>query len=237
MFETWYQTQALVKSGRVDLRIRSSRTCFPRREFARAFELMANGEAAKSFSILKESKLTTMISGVRREAARRPRRAQESGHVQALAAPDDADGPGSAYGRGRRRHRALEQQLLRACRPSRSDRRRESAGSSITAPAPRRCALSAERSTFTARWKSGSRSFWARKRRSRTSPVGTPIPDCLQPSATRDRRSSPTSSITPRSSTASGWRQSAARALQAQQHGRTRGETARPSRVAFRSSS
>jgi threonine 3-dehydrogenase len=46
MFETWYQTQALVKSGRIDLRPIITHV-LPMREFDRAFELMRNGEAAK----------------------------------------------------------------------------------------------------------------------------------------------------------------------------------------------
>ena len=46
MFETWYQTQALVKSGRVDLRPIITHV-LPYTEFDRAFELMRTGEAAK----------------------------------------------------------------------------------------------------------------------------------------------------------------------------------------------
>ncbi len=46
MFETWYQTQALVKSGRVDLRSIITHT-LPFEEFAEAFELMRTGAAAK----------------------------------------------------------------------------------------------------------------------------------------------------------------------------------------------
>lgn len=46
MFETWYQTQALVKSGRVDLRPIITHT-LPMSEFADAFELMRTGAAAK----------------------------------------------------------------------------------------------------------------------------------------------------------------------------------------------
>lgn len=46
MFETWYQTQALVKSGRVDLRAIISHV-LPYTQFDRAFELMRSGEAAK----------------------------------------------------------------------------------------------------------------------------------------------------------------------------------------------
>lgn len=46
MFETWYQTQALVKSGRVDLRPIISHV-LPLAEFDRAFELMHSGAAAK----------------------------------------------------------------------------------------------------------------------------------------------------------------------------------------------
>lgn len=46
MFETWYQTQALVKSGRVDLRQIISHV-LPYTEFDHAFELMHSGEAAK----------------------------------------------------------------------------------------------------------------------------------------------------------------------------------------------
>ncbi len=46
MFETWYQTQALVKSGRVDLRPIITHV-LPYEQFDHAFELMKNGEAAK----------------------------------------------------------------------------------------------------------------------------------------------------------------------------------------------
>jgi threonine 3-dehydrogenase len=46
MFETWYQTQALVKSGRVDLSPIITHV-LPYTEFDRAFELMRTGEAAK----------------------------------------------------------------------------------------------------------------------------------------------------------------------------------------------
>ncbi len=46
MFETWYQTQALVKSGRVDLRpIITQR--LPLESYAEGFELMRSGKAAK----------------------------------------------------------------------------------------------------------------------------------------------------------------------------------------------
>ena len=46
MFETWYQTQALVKSGRVDLSSIVTHV-LPYTQFDRAFELMRSGEAAK----------------------------------------------------------------------------------------------------------------------------------------------------------------------------------------------
>ncbi len=46
MFETWYQTQALVKSGRVDLRPIISHV-LPYERFDDAFDLMKRGEAAK----------------------------------------------------------------------------------------------------------------------------------------------------------------------------------------------
>jgi threonine 3-dehydrogenase len=46
MFETWYQTQALVKSGRVDLRPIITHV-LPFSEYEHAFELMRAGEAAK----------------------------------------------------------------------------------------------------------------------------------------------------------------------------------------------
>ncbi len=46
MFETWYQTEALVKSGRVDPRSIVSHV-LPYTEFARAFDLMQKGEAVK----------------------------------------------------------------------------------------------------------------------------------------------------------------------------------------------
>jgi threonine 3-dehydrogenase len=52
MFETWYQTQALVKSGRVDLRPIITHV-LPFSEFDRAFELMRSGEAAKIVLDLK----------------------------------------------------------------------------------------------------------------------------------------------------------------------------------------
>ncbi|MDQ6827081.1 MAG: zinc-binding dehydrogenase, partial [Candidatus Eremiobacteraeota bacterium] len=46
MFETWYQTQALVKSGRVDLKPIITHV-LPFEEFDNAFALMQSGEAAK----------------------------------------------------------------------------------------------------------------------------------------------------------------------------------------------
>ncbi len=46
MFETWYETQALVRSGRVDLG-RIITHVLPFEQFDRAFELMHSGEAAK----------------------------------------------------------------------------------------------------------------------------------------------------------------------------------------------
>lgn len=46
MFETWYQTQAFVKSGRVDLTPVITHV-LPLEQFDRAFELMRKGEAAK----------------------------------------------------------------------------------------------------------------------------------------------------------------------------------------------
>jgi threonine 3-dehydrogenase len=46
MFETWYQTQTLVKSGRIDLRSIVTHV-LPYTDFDRAFELMRNGQAAK----------------------------------------------------------------------------------------------------------------------------------------------------------------------------------------------
>jgi threonine 3-dehydrogenase len=52
MFETWYQTQALVKTGRVDLRPIITHV-LPFREFDRAFELMRSGDAAKIVLDLK----------------------------------------------------------------------------------------------------------------------------------------------------------------------------------------
>ena len=52
MFETWYETQALVKSGRVDLRPIITHV-LPFEQFDRAFELMKNGEAAKIVLDLK----------------------------------------------------------------------------------------------------------------------------------------------------------------------------------------
>ena len=52
MFETWYQTQALVKSGRVDLRAIITHV-LPFRDFDKAFALMKSGEAAKIVLDLK----------------------------------------------------------------------------------------------------------------------------------------------------------------------------------------
>ncbi len=52
MFETWYQTQALVKSGRVDLRPIITHV-LPFKEFDRAFDLMKRGDAAKIVLDLK----------------------------------------------------------------------------------------------------------------------------------------------------------------------------------------
>jgi threonine 3-dehydrogenase len=46
MFETWYQTEALVKSGRVDPRSIITHV-LPYTQFERAFDLMSKGEAAK----------------------------------------------------------------------------------------------------------------------------------------------------------------------------------------------
>jgi threonine 3-dehydrogenase len=46
MFETWYQTEALVKSGRVDLRPIITHV-LPFERFEDAFALMRSGEAAK----------------------------------------------------------------------------------------------------------------------------------------------------------------------------------------------
>jgi len=46
MFETWYQTEDLVRSGRVDLRAIITHV-LPLAEFERGFELMRGGEAAK----------------------------------------------------------------------------------------------------------------------------------------------------------------------------------------------
>ena len=46
MFETWYQTEALVRSGRVDLRPIITHV-LPLADFERAFELMDSGEAGK----------------------------------------------------------------------------------------------------------------------------------------------------------------------------------------------
>ena len=52
MFETWHQTQALVRSGRVDLRQIITHV-LPFEQFDRAFELMRTGEAAKIVLDLK----------------------------------------------------------------------------------------------------------------------------------------------------------------------------------------
>lgn len=52
MFETWYQTQTLIRSGRVDLRPIITHV-LPFEQFDRAFELMHSGEAAKIVLDLK----------------------------------------------------------------------------------------------------------------------------------------------------------------------------------------
>jgi threonine 3-dehydrogenase len=52
MFETWYETQALVRSGRVDLRQIITHV-LPFEQYDRAFELMRTGEAAKIVLDLK----------------------------------------------------------------------------------------------------------------------------------------------------------------------------------------
>jgi threonine 3-dehydrogenase len=52
MFETWYQTQALVKSGRLDLRSIITHVV-PFEDYNAAFELMRTGEAAKIVLDLK----------------------------------------------------------------------------------------------------------------------------------------------------------------------------------------
>jgi threonine 3-dehydrogenase len=52
MFETWYQTEALVRSGRVDLKPIITHV-LPFEEFDRAFDLMRSGEAAKIVLDLK----------------------------------------------------------------------------------------------------------------------------------------------------------------------------------------
>ncbi len=52
MFETWYQTQALAKSGRIDLAPVITHV-LPLKQFDRAFELMRSGEAAKVVLDLK----------------------------------------------------------------------------------------------------------------------------------------------------------------------------------------
>lgn len=52
MFETWYQTQALVKSGRVDLRSIITHV-LPFDQYEKAFELMSSGRAAKIVLDLK----------------------------------------------------------------------------------------------------------------------------------------------------------------------------------------
>ena len=46
MFETWYQTEELVRSGRVDLKPIITHV-LPFDQFEKAFELMRSGEAAK----------------------------------------------------------------------------------------------------------------------------------------------------------------------------------------------
>ena len=54
MFETWYQTQSLVKSGRIHLRPIITHV-LPLEAFDHAFELMRDGKAAKIVFDLKES--------------------------------------------------------------------------------------------------------------------------------------------------------------------------------------
>jgi threonine 3-dehydrogenase len=58
MFETWYQTQALVKSGRVDLRPIITHV-LPFTQFDRAFELVRTGEAVKIVLDFKGDKSKT----------------------------------------------------------------------------------------------------------------------------------------------------------------------------------
>jgi threonine 3-dehydrogenase len=58
MFETWYQTQALVKSGRVDLRSIITHV-LPFTQFDRAFELMRTGEAVNIVLDFKGDKAKT----------------------------------------------------------------------------------------------------------------------------------------------------------------------------------
>ncbi|MBV8147810.1 MAG: L-threonine 3-dehydrogenase [Candidatus Eremiobacteraeota bacterium] len=58
MFETWYQTQALVKSGRIDLRSIITHV-LPFTQFDRAFELMHTGEAVKIVLDFKGDKAKT----------------------------------------------------------------------------------------------------------------------------------------------------------------------------------
>ena len=53
MFETWYQTQALVKAGRIDLHPIITHV-LPYTEFDKAFALMKSGEAAKIVLDFKE---------------------------------------------------------------------------------------------------------------------------------------------------------------------------------------
>ena len=53
MFETWYQTEALVKSGRVDLRPIITHV-LPFEAYREAFDLMESGGAAKIVLDLRE---------------------------------------------------------------------------------------------------------------------------------------------------------------------------------------
>jgi threonine 3-dehydrogenase len=55
MFETWYQTQAMVKSGRIDLRSIITHV-LPLANYEHAFALMRSGEAAKIVLSVRESK-------------------------------------------------------------------------------------------------------------------------------------------------------------------------------------
>ena len=117
-------------------------------------------------------------------------------------------GPQGGAHQGRRRRRdardaqPLRQQLSRPRRSSRRDRRRQGARSTNSASAWPRCASSAARRPCIANSSWRSRAISARTTRSCSPPVSTPTAACSSRCSLRPTRSSPTRSITLRSSTA-----------------------------------